>query len=56
MAKHPVDHRKPSQGARVAAFLRIAKSGRTLWHRSESLPKGNRRLVEFMRIERGREA
>jgi hypothetical protein len=55
MTKHIADRRTPSQGGRVKNFLRIARHGRGFWHRSESTG-GNRRLVEFLRIERGRTA
>jgi hypothetical protein len=55
MTRHIADHRSPSQGGRVRHFLRIARAGRGGWHRAET-PAGNRRLVEFCRIARGRMA
>ena len=56
MAKHVTDHRPVSNGGRTAQFLRLARLPRVLWHRTEVLPAGNRRVVEFLRIARGREA
>ena len=53
MTKHIADRRTPSQGGRVKHFLRIARVGRGFWHRSETVGD-NRRLVEFLRIARGR--
>ncbi len=55
MTKHIADRRTPSQGGRVKLFLRLARQERGFWHRSESTA-GNRRLVEFLRIARGRTA
>jgi hypothetical protein len=52
MTRHIADHRSPSQGGRLKHYLRIARSGGRIWHRSES-PASNRRLVEFCRIARG---
>lgn len=56
MSRHLADKRTPSDGGRVKNFLRIARSPRTLWHRDEDRSAGNRRLLEFLRIARGREA
>lgn len=59
MARHPTDHRAPSQGARLRHFLRLAREGslvwQTLWRRPVPVPVTNRRAVEFLRIEKGRE-
>jgi hypothetical protein len=56
MGRHLADHRSPSKGARLRHFLRIARADRAGWHRAETLAATNRRLVEFMRIARGRTA
>ncbi|EEW23813.1 hypothetical protein [Rhodobacter ferrooxidans] len=56
MGRHIADHRTPSLGGRVKNFLRIARGNRAPWHRAEAKPDGNRRLVQFMRIARGRTA
>lgn len=53
MSKHIADHRAPSKGGKLRAFFQIARSKRETFHRSESLT-GGRRLVEFLRIARGR--
>ena len=42
--------------ARVVHFMRIDRSARGYWHRLEASASGNRRLVEFLRIARGRTA
>lgn len=60
MSKHLADHRKPSNGGRLTHFLRIARSGtnafwRGVWQRPVGRAAGNRRLMEFVRIERGRD-
>jgi hypothetical protein len=55
MSKHLADHRKASTGARVKHFLRLARSVRETWHRPHAEP-GKARLVQFLRIERGRSA
>jgi hypothetical protein len=54
MTKHLADHRTPSQGGRVKAFMQLARKTREGWHRVEGKPPTNRRLVEFLRIARGR--
>ncbi len=61
MTRHLADHRKPSQGGRVKHFLRIARAEASdLWQRMAQRPRGpvegNRRLVEYVRIARGRQA
>ncbi len=55
MTRHISDRSCPSDGGRVRHFLRIARAHRMVWHRHES-QAGNRRLVEFCRIARGRTA
>jgi hypothetical protein len=54
MSKHLVDHKRAGSSGRVVHFLRIARTGRAAWHRAEALPLGNRRVMEFLRIARGR--
>ena len=56
MSRHLADKRSPSEGGRVKMFLKIARSPRAMWHRDAARPAGNRRLMEFLRIERGRTA
>jgi hypothetical protein len=53
MTRHIADRRTPSQGGRVRQFLRIDREVERTWHRPET-PSGSRRLVEFLRIARGR--
>ena len=53
MTKHLADKRKPTTGARVKHFLRLSRSKRETWHRSESSESGSR-LAQFLRIARGR--
>lgn len=62
MARHLADHRTPSQGARLMRYVAIDRVrgdgvwrglGRGLGLRA-SPATGNRRLVEFLRIARGR--
>jgi hypothetical protein len=55
MTKHLADKRSPSTGARVKQFLRLARTPRETWHRPRS-SAGPSRLVQFLRIERGRSA
>lgn len=59
MTKHIADHRSPSNGGRLKHFLRIARDSsdavwRATWSRPLNRPKGNRRVVEYIRIARGR--
>ncbi len=58
MAKHLTDHRVSSKGGRVRQFLAIDRAqGDGMWRGSARRPvmaAGNRRLVEFLRIARGR--
>ena len=55
MTKHLADHRKGTTGSRVKHFLRLARTARETWHRPRG-EAGKSRLVQFLRIERGREA
>jgi hypothetical protein len=59
MTRHLADHRTPSEGGRLTHFLRIARAEASmLWMRLAKRPRltgtGNRRLVEYARIARGR--
>lgn len=58
MTRHLTDHRAPSAGGRVQRFVAIARAqGDGLWRSVAQRPvvsAGNRRLVEFLRIARGR--
>lgn len=59
MTRHLADHRSESNAGRMVQFLRIARSEgegiwRRLWQHSQALQPGNRRVVEFLRIERQR--
>lgn len=53
MTRHIADTRSPSTGGRLRAFLRLSRRLRDGWHRHEDV-NPNRRLVEFLRIARGR--
>lgn len=59
MARHLTDHRALPQGGRIRHFLRLARQGAgfwpTLWRRPVPVPATNRRMVEFVRIGKGRE-
>jgi hypothetical protein len=55
MTKHLADKRSPSTGARVKQFLRLARTPRETWHRPRGAA-GPSRLVQFLRIDRGRNA
>ena len=59
MTRHLADHRTASEGGRVKHFLRIARTeASVLWTHLARRPRltgiGNRRLVEYARIARGR--
>jgi hypothetical protein len=61
MTKHLADHREASTGGRVKHFLRLARDrSEAAWDRVRQRPldraEENRRLVEYVRIERGRSA
>jgi hypothetical protein len=53
MSKHLADHRAATTGGRVKHFLRLARAGRETWVRPRGAA-GNSRLVQFLRIARGR--
>lgn len=53
MTKYPTDQPPASMGGRVEAFFRLSRTPRETFHRSET-PSGARRLIEFLRIARGR--
>lgn len=55
MSKHIADRRAPTKGGRVRAYMKIARHLREGWHRTEGAPT-SRRVVEFLRIARGRRA
>lgn len=61
MSKHLADHRSAPSGGRVKAFLTIARDRsetmwRALWKRPVERAADNQRLVQYVRIEKGREA
>lgn len=61
MTKHLTDHRDAPTGARLKAFLTIARDrSETAWRglrqRPLARPEENSRLVQFVRIEKGHEA
>lgn len=53
MSRHLADHRARSTGGRVKHFLRLARTPRETWQRPRG-SSGTTRLVQFLRIERGR--
>jgi hypothetical protein len=58
--KHLADHRNPSSGAKLKHFLRIDRAAsdwvwRLLRQRDRLPQPGNRRVLEYVRIERGRQ-
>ena len=55
MTKHIADKRAPSTGTRVKQFLRLSRMPRDTWHQSRPAA-GSSRLVQFLRIARGRTA
>ena len=61
MTKHLADHRSTPSTGRVQAFVKLARDrSETVWHRlwQRSFVKAddNQRLVQYVRIEKGREA
>lgn len=60
MSRHLADHRTPSDGGRVKHFLRLAREAGTGWRRLWKAPRAEkaegRTVVEYARIERGRQA
>lgn len=60
MTRHLADKRAPTDGGRIRNFLRIARSEgegfwRGLWKAPRLKPAEGRRVVEYVRIARGRE-
>lgn len=55
MTKHLADKRAAPSEARVKHYMRLARSLRETWHRSEG-KSGSARLAQFLRIARGRQA
>lgn len=55
MSRHLADHRARSSGGRVKHFLRLSRTPRDTWLRPRGTT-GASRLVQFLRIERGRNA
>ena len=53
MGRHLADHRTEGSGARVKHFLRLARVPRETWRSARGVV-GTSRLVQFLRIERGR--
>jgi hypothetical protein len=53
MSRHLADHRKATTGSRVKHFLRLARTPRETWQRPRG-SAGAGRLIQFLRIERGR--
>ena len=61
MTKHLADHRATQTGGRFKAFVTIARdrsesAWRGLWRRPFDRADQNQRLVQYVRIEKGREA
>jgi hypothetical protein len=63
MSKHVIDHRKPSTGAKTRAFMtldrrsedKVHPAAQTLHQRGQSA-RGDSRMRQFLRIERGQTA
>jgi hypothetical protein len=55
MTRHLADHRTRTTGGRVKHFLRLARTPRETWKRPRGA-SGKSRLIQFLRIERGRTA
>lgn len=59
MTRHLADKRKPSDGGRLRQFLRLARDSsrmwQGLWRQPVAVPVSNRRTVEYLRIDRGRQ-
>ncbi len=53
--RHIADHQTRATSGRVKHFLRLARSPRETFHKPRSIA-GKSRLVQFLRIERGRTA
>jgi hypothetical protein len=55
MTRHLADHRSKTTGGRTKHFLRLARRTRETWKSSHG-KAGPSRLIQFLRIERGRSA
>jgi hypothetical protein len=60
MTRHLADHRTASEGGRLKHFLRIARdrsetTWRAVFQRNLSRDGDNRRVLEYIRIERQRQ-
>jgi hypothetical protein len=55
MSKHLADHRTAGGRVKLRRFLELARTRRETWHRPRTAA-GKSRLVQFLRIERGRTA
>lgn len=53
MSRHLADHRAGTTGGRVKHFMRLARTPRETWQRPRGA-SGVARLIQFLRIERGR--
>jgi len=53
LGRHLADTRSPSTGGRVKNFLRLSKMRRDTFH-AKYPPAGSSRVVQFLRIARGR--
>lgn len=59
MTKHLADHREPTDGGRLKHFLRLARdrsdaAWQVVKQRPRTLDESNRRVLEYIRIDRGR--
>lgn len=55
MGRHLADHRTQTTGGRLKHFLRLSRTPRETWQRPRG-KSGSARVVQFLRIERGRTA
>lgn len=55
MTKHAMDHTPARTGTRLKHFLRLSRTPRETWHRPHT-KSGVTRVIQFLRIARGREA
>ena len=55
MSRHLADHQAPTTGGRLKHFLRLARTPRRVWHKSQNTGS-QARVVQFLRIARGRTA
>lgn len=53
MSRHLADRQSRTTGGRLKHFLRLARAPRVTWKRPRG-KAGSGRLVQFLRIERGR--